>query len=65
LRKLLLLLFSLSFPLFAVCHAETGKLRLSSGKGELSFEALGRSQVVVELLNDTGKDLKLVSYSKP
>jgi|GEM_PF-5241794 len=45
--------------------ASSAELKLSKGKGEIFVSALGRVRLVLELFNDTGRDLRLTSYSKP
>jgi len=40
-------------------------LKLSQGEGEIDFSVKGRAQIELKLLNDTGKELFLESYSKP
>jgi len=54
------------FPLL-VASAGAGELplKLSQGEGEVDFSVKGRAQVELRLLNDTGKELFLESYSKP
>jgi len=63
LKKLLVLAF---LTVTALCaQGKELPLKLSQGEGRVEFSVKGRAQVELRILNDTGRELFLQSYSKP